>query len=281
MRFLWFSLHKLIRKGLKWVILLWIALITLLPLIYLGISSLKTNDELVNSPFTLPRQLHWVNYKNALEVAGLGPLLINSMIISLVSTFLCLLVASMVAYTLTRFRFKGRELIKRFFYLGILVPVTALMVPYFKLTTVLGLYNQMAGVILAYIAIGLPIAVLILIGFMQGLPGEIEESAIVDGCGFYRRFLYIILPLAKGGLVTAGTFQFITCWNEFLYAMLLTSSNRVRTVQVGIRYFSNQFTTDYTGMFAAIMISVLPSIIGYMIFQEQVIEGLTGGALKA
>ena len=102
----------------------------------------------------------------------------------------------------------------------------------------------------------------------------------MDGCGFYGRFLRIVLPLTKTGLVTAATFQFLTCWNEFVYANLLTSSPATKTIQIGIRYFTNQFTTDYVSMYAAIVIAIIPSIIGYMLFQEQIISGLTSGAVK-
>jgi hypothetical protein len=109
---------------------------------------------------------------------------------------------------------------------------------------------------------------------------EIEEAASVDGCGFYGRFFRIVLPLTKTGVVTAATFAFLTCWNEFVYANLLTSSPQTKTIQIGIRYFTNQFSTDYVSMYAAIVIAIIPSIVIYMIFQEQIIAGLTGGAVK-
>ncbi|MHB8066232.1 MAG: carbohydrate ABC transporter permease, partial [Ruminiclostridium sp.] len=142
------------------------------------------------------------------------------------------------------------------------------------------LLDSLTALIILYSAIGLPISTFIIRGFMAGFPAEIEEAAYIDGCGFYGRFFRMILPLTKTGLVTAATFEFITCWNEFVYANLLTSSPLTKTIQIGIRYFTNQFTTDYVSMYAAIIISIAPSIIGYMLFQKQVISGLTSGAVK-
>ncbi len=127
---------------------------------------------------------------------------------------------------------------------------------------------------------GLPLSIFIIRGFMNTIPRELEEAGVIDGCNFYQRFYKIILPLSRAGIVTAITFQFLYCWNEFIYAMLLTSSQTNRTVQVGIRFFSNQFTTDYTSMFAAITISIIPAIAGYVLFQRQIISGLTSGAVK-
>ena len=115
---------------------------------------------------------------------------------------------------------------------------------------------------------------------LKSIPKEIEEAAVVDGCNFLQRYTKIMLPLSVPGLMTAGTFQFILCWNEFIYAMLLTSSKNIRTIQFGISYFTNEFFSDYVSMFAAIVISIIPSIAVFILFQERVITGLTAGAVK-
>lgn len=206
--------------------------------------------------------------------------MINSVTISLSATLLNLLLSCMLAYPLSRFRFKGREMIFLFFSAGILVPLNSMMVPYFVVVSKLGLYNKMIGLIIVYCAIGLPMSTFIIRGFMGSISHEIEEAAYIDGSGFFGRFFYIIFPLSRTGIITAGTFQFLTCWNEFVYAMLLTSSQNIRTVQIGIRYFTNQFNTDYVSMYAAIIVSIVPSILGYVLFQEQIVSGLTSGAVK-
>ena len=272
---------ELILAVFRWFLIIFFAVYTLFPLIWLFISSLKTNYEfLALSPFTLPEVPQWQNYLNALTVAGLGRMLLNSVIVGVCATVFNVVVASMGAYCISRFRFNGREKIFTLFTAGILVPLNALMVPYFVIINKLGLYNTYGGMILLYCAIGIPMSTFLIRGLMDSIPMDLEEAAYIDGCGFFGRFFHIILPLSRTGIVTAATFEFLTCWNEFVFANLLVSSEKLRTIQVGIRYFTNQFSTDYVSMYAAIMISIIPSIIGYVLFQEQIIAGMTSGAVK-
>ena len=272
---------ELVLAILRWILIIFFAVYTLFPLLWLLASSLKTNNEfLTKSPFSLPAVPQWINFRNALTVAGLGRMLLNSVIVGLCATLLNVIIASMGAYCISRFRFRGRESIYTLFTAGILVPLSALMVPYFIIINKLGLYNTYGGMILLYSAIGIPMSTFLIRGLMDSLPMELEEAAYIDGCGFYGRFFHIVLPLSRTGIVTAATFQFLTCWNEFIFANLIVSSEKLRTIQVGIRYFTNQFSTDYVSMYAAIVISIVPSIIGYVIFQEQIIAGMTSGAVK-
>ena len=272
---------ELLLAVLRWFLIIFFALYTLFPLIWLFISSLKTNYEfLAGSPFSLPAVPQWQNYTNALKVAGLGRMLLNSVIVGVCATVFNVMVASLSAYSISRFRFRGRETIFTLFTAGILVPLNALMVPYFLIINKLGLYNTYGGMILLYSAIGIPMSTFLIRGLMDSIPIDLEEAAFIDGCGFFGRFFRIIFPLSRTGIVTAATFQFLTCWNEFVFANLIVSSEKLRTIQVGIRYFTNQFSTDYVSMYAAIMISIIPSIIGYVLFQEQIISGMTSGAVK-
>ncbi len=274
------KLMSTILNVLKWVVLIFFVVYAIFPILWLLISSFKTNAELMSDPFGLPAIWQFKNYQNALKTSNLGILFSNSILISIAATAINVTLAGMISYCIARFSFKGKEVIFVMFSAGILVPLNALMVPYFTIITKMGLYDKHIGLIIVYTAIGIPLSTFIVRGFMNGIPKEIEEAAIIDGCGFFRRFFKIILPLSKTGLVTAATFQFLTCWNEFVYSMLLTSSTKVRTIQLGIRYFTNQFSTDFVSMYAAIIISIIPSVICYMLFQEQIISGLTSGAVK-
>jgi len=271
---------KTFKNAIMWIILGFFLFYTISPLVWLVISSLKTNGELMGAPLALPKKLQFQNYINAFEVSGLGRLFLNSIIISITATIINVIVSSMASYAIARYDFKGKELIFTLISAGIMVPVSALMVPVFILIKNLGLYDTKLALILTYSAMGLPLSIFIIRGFMNTIPKELEEAGVIDGCNFYQIFYKIILPLSRAGIVTAITFQFLYCWNEFIYAMLLTSSQTNRTVQVGIRFFSNQFTTDYTSMFAAITISIIPAIAGYVLFQRQIISGLTSGAVK-
>lgn len=265
---------------LKWILIAFFAFYTLFPLLWLLLTSLKTNAEYFNNPFSLPAIPQFQNYINAFSQANLGQMIWNSVTVALISTLANVLIAAMASYAISRFAFKGREALFAAFSAGVMVPLNALMVPYFTIFSRIGLIDSMNALRILYTAIGLPIAVIIVRGFMDSLPKEIEEAAYIDGCGFFGRFFRIILPLSKTGLVTAATFQFITCWNEFVYANLLTSSPENKTIQIGIRYFTNQFTTDYVSMYAAIIIAIIPSVLGYALFQKQIISGLTSGAVK-
>ncbi len=280
MRFRNVSAGSFLLNLVKWAVLLLLFVYAVFPVLWLAVASLKTNGELMANPFSLPEIWQFQNYKKALTVSGIARLMLNSVIISSLATLLNILIASMGAYTLSRFKFRGNQFLKVLFSSGILIPLNALMIPYFVLVNSIGLYNTMGGLILVYTAIGIPISTFIIMGFMASVPDELEEAAIIDGACFYKRFFTIVFPLSRAGVVTAGTFQFLTCWNEFVYANLLTSSQAVRTVQLGIRYFTNQFATDYVSMYAAIIISILPSILAYVLFQNQIIAGLTSGAVK-
>lgn len=267
-------------RAAKWGVLALFLAITFLPLLWLVISSFKTNLELLTSAFSLPAVWQFDNYVNAIRVAGLPRLFVNSLIVASLSMALNLAFCSMAAFVLAREWFRGRELVLNLIVAGVLVPVIALMVPYFRLITVTGLYDSLFGLALTYAAINVPVSVFLLHGFMRGVPRELEEAAVIDGCGFGGRYARVMVPLSQVGLVTAGTFVFLFSWNEFIYALLLTSSVAARTLQLGIRFFVSQFFTDYTSMFAAITLAIIPSILVYVLLHERIIRGLTAGAVK-
>jgi len=264
----------------KWIIIIIFVIYAIFPFLWLVLTSLKTNAELLDNPFSLPNKFQFKNYKEAVSSAGLGQLILNSLIISSIATFINIIFSSMFAYSISRHNFFGGNFLFLMVVSGILVPLNALIIPYFAIINYLNLYDTRIGLILVYCAVGLPVSIYILTEFFKSIPKEIEEAAVVDGCNFLQRYTKIMLPLSVPGLMTAGTFQFILCWNEFIYAMLLTSSKNIRTIQFGISYFTNEFFSDYVSMFAAIVISIIPSIAVFILFQERVITGLTAGAVK-
>lgn len=264
----------------KWIIIIIFVIYAVFPFLWLVLTSLKTNAELLDNPFSLPNKFQFKNYKEAVTSAGLGQLILNSLIISSIATVINIIFSSMFAYSISRHNFFGSNFLFLMVASGILVPLNALIIPYFAIINYLNLYDTRTGLILVYCAVGLPVSIYILMEFFKSIPKEIEEAAVMDGCNFLQRYIKIMLPLSVPGLMTAGTFQFILCWNEFIYAMLLTSSKNIRTIQFGISYFTNEFFSDYVSMFAAIVISIIPSITVFILFQERVITGLTAGAVK-
>lgn len=269
-----------IAKTGKWLLLLFFLFITLVPLLWLIVSSFKTNLELQTKPFAFPAVWKFSNYTEAIRISGLPELFVHSVIIAVLSTVLNLIVTSMGAFAFSREKFRFQNVLMNLMLAGVLVPIIAFMVPYFKLISGFRMYDTLWGLILTYAGINIPISLFLVTGFMRGIPSELEEAGVMDGCTFWQRYSRIIMPLSKIGLVTAGTFVFLFAWNEFIYALLLTSSMKARTLQLGIRFFKSQFITDYTSMFAAITLTIIPSIAVYIFFHERIIKGLTAGALK-
>ncbi len=274
------SAKAAVAQTAKWLVLLFFLAVAILPFLWLLVNSFRTNLELESSPFGWPKTLSLGNYRNAIVTADLIQLFVNSVIASVGSVALNLLVAAMASFVLSREHFRGRDLIHSIITAGVLIPIISFMVPYFMIITRTGLYDKLASLIFVYAAINLPISVALITTFMKAIPKELEEAAIIDGCGFNQRFFKIVLPLSRSGMATAGTFCFVYAWNEFVMAMLFTSSTSSRTIQLGIKYFSSQFITDYTGMFAAIILSMIPSVAAYIFLHDKIISGLTAGAVK-
>ena len=264
----------------KWVFLLFMLAVAVFPLLWLLLNSLRTNLELQISSFGFPARPAFENYLNAIRIANLPLLFANSIVVAVAAVALNLGVTAMAGFVLSREAFRGRQVIFTLLTAGILIPIISFMVPYFTLVTRTGLYDKLLTLVLVDAAVNIPVSVFIVSAFMASIPRELEEAAIIDGCGFSQRFFRVIFPLSRSGLATAGTFCFIYAWNEFIMAMLLTSSVSSRTIQLGIRFFTSQFITDYTGMFAAITISVIPSIAAYVLLHDRIIAGITAGAVK-
>lgn len=265
---------------LKWIFLLFFFAVALLPLLWLVVTSFKTEAEFTKFPLQLPHLWQIQNYKDAVHIAKMHILFINSIIIASSATIFNLLITSMAAFAISREQFRLKNSISNILVAGVLVPIVAFMVPYLALIKNLGLYNTRMALIVTYAAINIPISFFLIRSFMTSIPKELEEAAIMDGCSFPQRYTKIILPLSRAGLVTSGTLTFIWAWNEFIYALLLTSSSKVRTIQLGISFFSTQFRSNYPAMYAAIVLTMIPSILVYVFFHDKIISGLTAGAVK-
>lgn len=274
------SIFPAVSRTVRWAILCFFVVMTLFPPLWLMLSSLKTNLEFQVDPFGWPDKIQWSNYRNALQLTGLFRFMLNSIVVSVMSTVLNLAVSCMAAYALARFNFRLQKTLVRMFSICILIPIISLVIPYLRIVRVLGLYDTLLGLIIVYASINLPISVYLLHSYMRSIPFEIEEAAVIDGCSLWRRFVRIIVPLSRPGIATVGMLVFLYSWNEFIYALLLTSSERTRTIQLGIRFFNSQFFTDYTSMFAAITITIIPTIVIYVLFHDQIISGVTAGATK-
>lgn len=267
-------------RALRFLFLGFFVLISIGPLIWIIMSSFKSNREILSSAFSLPTSLDPIGYTTALEMAPIFTFYKNSVIISVLSTLLNVVVVAMAAYVLARHKFKGNTFILLLLSMSLLIPTASLLMPIYKIMTALHLFDTRLCLILVYAALGLPTSLFIFKSYFQGIPKELEEAAYIDGAGFFRTFFVVVFPLAKPGLATGAILQFLTSWNEFMFALILTSSTEVRTLPLALNYFTSQFSFNYTAMFAALTMVILPSIIVYVLLQEQITSSMVDGAVK-
>ena len=255
-------------------------LVALFPIVWVVLSSFKTNREILSNGLQLPSTFSFSGYKQALEMAPILKFFVNSLIVSFASTALNVFILAMAGYVFAKKKFRFKNLIFGILSLSMVIPSTALMSPVYTVITKLHLYDTKMALILVYTALNMPISLMILRSAFAAIPTELEEAAYIDGAGFFRTFWQVMMPCAKGGLASAAVLAFLGSWNEFTFALLLTSSTSTRTLPLSLSYFTSQFSFNYTAMFASITIAVLPSIIVFSIFQEQVCSSLTAGSVK-
>lgn len=250
------------------------------PILWTLLSSLKTDKEIFASAFALPAVPHVANYVKVFQSTPILQYYANSLIIALSTTLASLLVYGMAAYVLSRCRFRGRTLVSGVFSLTLLVPMTALLLPVYLVVTQLGLYNTKLGLILVYTALNMPVALFVMRGYFHTIPSELEEAACIDGAGFYRTYFGVIMPIARPGFAAAAVLSFLSAWNDFMYAFILTESADARTLPISLKYFHSAFVSHYGQFFAAATIIVIPTIVMYIIFQRQIETGLVAGSVK-
>ncbi len=278
-----------VRNGFAQVLLgLW-ALMVILPFVWMIVTSLKTDNEIISSPWDLPASLQWNNFERAWTDARIGRFFLNTIIVLSGSLTGTLLVSAMAAYVLARFVFPGRQTIFFAFAAGLMFPVFLGLVPlYFLVDDLkpigLGLATYQS-LIVVYIAYSLPFTIFFLTAFFKSLPGELAEAAILDGANHYQVFFQIMLPLAKPGLIAMGIFNFLGQWNQFLLPLVLmpeTLSGNKMVLSQGLYFLAIQGTydNDYGALFAAMVITMVPTLIVYVLFQRRLEAGLTAGALK-
>lgn len=260
--------------------LIMLMIITIWPILWLLMASFKTTQDLAANPWGFPKEWILTNYYNA----WVNSALLNNIKNSLITTILCVAVtvicSSTIAYVVSRLRFKGRSALYYFFIAGMMVPVHSLVIPIYLNTLEWKLQNSLIILGLIYAAFRIPFSVLILEGFMTGIPRELEECATIDGCSIWGCFLRIIFPLTRDGLIAIGLLAMMSSWNELLVATLLIKAPDLKTLTTGLRAFVTDMQNEQTLLFAGLFIACLPSLIAYGVAQERMIKGMTLGAIK-
>jgi len=284
------------------------------PMVWLLYTSAKSTQEIYQNPFGLPKLLTSptaentaalaANYRKAWVDSHFSRYFLNSLKIVGISLALVLLLGSMAAYVLARFDFLGRRLVYYVFVSGLLIPMQLILIPLFFQFSDMGealtglfappvramglgnltvsLHDSHAGLILIYVAASLPFTVFTLTAFFRTLPNEVREAAMMDGASEYRVFFSVMMPLARPGLITVAIFNFLGLWNEYLFGLVFLSSDRLKTLPLGLASISMQaqYKSDFGLLFAGLVIAMLPTLIVYIVLQEKLTKGITAGAIK-
>ncbi|MEO2097974.1 MAG: ABC transporter permease subunit [Brachybacterium sp.] len=276
-------------SGLPHLMLVPWALVVLVPLVWILASSLKTNEEIYNDPFGLPGELRLGVHVDAWQQANIGAFFTNTVIVVSGGVVLTMLLSVMTAYVMARYPFPGSRVLYWLYLAGMTFPVFLAIAPLVRIVQGLGLFATNLGLVLVYAAFSLPFSIFFLTGFFRTLPKELAEAAFLDGAGHFGVFFRIMLPLARPGLISIGVFNVLGQWNQFLLPQVLNPqqdeerSNFVLSQGLAALALGENYETSPTSMaqlFAGLIISMLPVLIVYVLFQRQVQEGLSAGALK-
>ncbi len=274
------QLIKLLKKTLMYLVLAFTVLVSTFPILWIVMSAFKTNGQILSSPFSLPTQFDFSPFVRVFTHYNFFRYTMNSLIISGVATVIALFIFSLAAYVFAKYEFRGKTLFYTLFVLTMLVPGFARAQPIFSLILKLNIYDTRIGLIFVYLSGSIALSMFILRAAFNTIPKSMDEAALIDGASFWQTFWKVNLPLATSGMATAGVLMFLANWNEYFYAMLLTSSPGIRTLPLALGFFTETFSYNYTEMFAALTVVILPGIIIYTSFQEKVQQSIASSGTK-
>ncbi|MCW3473493.1 carbohydrate ABC transporter permease [Limobrevibacterium gyesilva] len=268
------------KHGLIQLLLAINAVVMLYPLVVMVLSAFKSNAELFASPFALPESFAFTNAARVWNETSFVRYLLNSTLVTAAAIAGILVFGTMAAYAIARYPFPGRSAVFLFFLSGLMVPLKLAIIPLFIQLGAMGLIDTRAGLVLVYIAMGLPSAVFIMTGFLRTLPGELEESARIEGASEARVMLSIMLPLARPALVITGIQNAVPIWNDFFFPLVFITTDALKTLPQGLTVFMGEYNTDWGVLFAGLTLAALPITLVYIVLSRQFIAGMTQGAIK-
>lgn len=276
-----------IKKTHKWVnVLIYIGLIlwtfiNLFPIYWMFTFSLKDNVEIFGENVAgLPQHWLWSNYERALNTGNMPRYFFNSILVAVLTIVVTLIAAIMATYAMTRIKWKASKLVNSFFMLGLTIPIHASIVPVYVTLSNLKMLNSYQALIVPYAAFSLAMAILISTGFMEEIPRELDESAYIDGCGRWKSFMMIIVPLMKPAVATIGIYTFLQSWNELMFANIFNTKDAIKTLPVGIQALSGAYTTDWGPIGAALAMATFPTLLAYVFLSRRIQDSFIAGAVK-
>lgn len=277
-----FDLKKLsIGKLLLYGFLIVFAIIQIYPFIWLVFFSFKSNSEIFGGNIAgFPEKLLWGNYKTAIFNGKVGLYFLNSVLVTSITIAVTSLISGMAAYAIERMKWKLSKASLVLLLLGLMIPIHATLLPLFMFFSKTKLLNSYWCLILPYVGFAMPMAMYILVGFLKGIPKEMEESSLLDGCTIYGTFFRIIVPMLKPAIATVAIFTFLASWNELMFALTFISKTQFRTLTVGIQQMVGQYTTKWGPVGAGLVVATLPTILIYIFMSNEVQRSLITGAVK-
>lgn len=270
------------KKTTMYIGMILITLLVVFPFIWMVILSLKTNSEIMSSPLSLPKSLNFDNYKNALETLDYLRLYSNTFFVCIISVVVEVIITFLSSFVLSRMVFQNKKIPKfiyEFLIMGLSISPFILLFPVYKINVAMGLRGKLA-LIFPYIATSISFNTLLLVGYLKSLPTEIDEAAVIDGCNIGNLMLKIILPMTKPVIATIVIFNVLYIWNEFPFASVMLRDVSDYTLSMGASFFKGNYTVDYGGIVASSIMIIIPELIFYGIFQKNIVEGMTAGAVK-
>ncbi len=257
-------------------------IIVIVPFLWVVLSSFKTTKEILASPFSLPAHWQFDNYAHAWTDAGIRQFFLNTVIVVGVALVLVMLLGAMCAYVLARFKFRGARAIYYLMLAGLTFPIFLAIVPLFFILKNIGLINTLPGLIMVYVAFALPFTVFFLYAFFRTLPDDVYEAALIDGAGEWKTFFRIMLPMARPGMAAVAIFNFLGLWNQFLLPVALNTDQSKYVLTQGMASFASQagYAVDFGALFAAVVITVVPVLIVYVIFQRRLEGSVSRGTFR-
>lgn len=251
-----------------------------IPITFSVLGGFRTNQQLVADPVGLPNPWTGANYSAILQSGDFWRQIRNSIVIAVLTSLIVLPAASLAAYVIARYPFRGRELVYGLFTLGLLFPVAVAILPLFIVLRQVGLLSNPLGVALPQAAFGLPIAIIIMRPFFRAIPTELQDAAAIDGCGPWRFYWSVMLPLSRPVLSTIAVITVVGSWNAFFLPLLVLVDVDQHTLPIGVNNISSQYSTDYSRVLAYTTLAMIPALLFYALAERQIIGGLTAGAVK-
>ncbi|WP_455950507.1 carbohydrate ABC transporter permease [Eubacterium sp.] len=268
-------------KIILWIVLIIVAVIQIFPLVWLIDFSLASSTEMFTSGLlVIPKKIQWGNYAKAFVDGNFLLYLKNSILINVLAVLLVVVISIMAGFACRRMRWKLSTFVKTLLLMGMMIPIHATLLPNYKIYSMLGLTDTIWALLIPYVAFSLPQGLFLMTSFIESIPIELEEAAVMDGCGIYQIIFKIITPMLKSSIVTVSIMTFLNNWNEFMMASTYLSSPKWKTLPFSVLEFTGEYSSNYAVQFAVMALTAAPAVIVYIILNKQITKGVAMGAVK-